>query len=151
MHKVYRHDFTVHLFALGITGLLGFMIFRSSTDFSDRPDLWFLRWVFSAFALSLLLAYYWLYLRSAINRYEIADHALIIHRLFGSQQISWEDLHSLTWAPAFQIVFFRGSGGRILAFTSTQHFTELPHLLKAVHQRSSCHLSQNLRAGLSDS
>lgn len=85
----------------------------------------------------------WLYWKSSINRYQISDAGLVVSRLRSRRVIPWEEIDEMAWKRLPHCVFVKGKG-RILVFTSTDFFDDLPDLMDEISRRSQCKLSPNL-------
>ncbi len=89
----------------------------------------------------------WLYWKSGLNRFQVADSGLMITRLWARSLIPWEEIDQMVWNRPLHLVFIKGKG-RTLVFTSTDMFDDLPDLMDEISSRSQCKLSPNLEGVL---
>ena len=89
----------------------------------------------------------WLYWKTGLNRFQVADSGLMVTRLWTRKLIPWDEIDEMVWNRPFHLVFIKGKG-RTLVFTSTDMFDDLPDLMDEISSRSQCKLSPNLEGVL---
>lgn len=144
--KTYRHSLQVHLVAAGLTIFMGWMAYRCSVEHFVRGGM-LLRVCLVAACVMLSVFSIWLYGKTGLNCFRVADSGLMVTRLWARRLIPWGEIDEMVWNRPLHLVFIKGKG-RTLVFTSTDMFEDLPDLMDEISRRSQCKLSPNLEGVL---
>ena len=101
------------------------------------------RITFVIVCIMLGLFFGWLYWQTGLNRYQVTEEGLVVLRLRSRRLIPWAEIDEIVWKRLAHCVFIKGKG-RILVFTSTDFFDDLPELMDEISLRTQCKLSPNL-------
>ena len=132
----------VHLIGLGFPIFMGWMVYRVTVEPVFRGGTEG-RIAFVAVCILLGLFFGGLYWKTGLNRYQVSDEGLVVSRLRSRKVIPWGEIDEMVWKRLPHCVFVKGKG-RILVFTSTDFFDDLPELMDEISSRSQCKLSPNL-------
>ena len=147
MNERFGHSYAVHFIGVGGPLFLARLAYRSSVDHFVVGGI-ALRIGLVAACVLLAVAVLVLYLRSGIQRYEVAESGLVIRRPWSRVVVPWQDIRHIDWNRPLHYVVVRGESS-IIAFTSTDGFPRILDLIRVVHERSSCTLPAHLERLLS--
>jgi hypothetical protein len=142
MNERFGLDFTVHL--IGVAGPVGcgYAAYRSAVNHFVNGGLALrigLVGVFGLLAVAMLV----LYLLSGVQRYEVSDMGLIIHRPGTDKIAPWSTIRHLDLQMPHCVVF--RSESSFITFTSIDRFPGIYDFLRLVHERSRCTLNPDLK------
>lgn len=115
----------------------------------DAHENLFARLGFTLAFASIALLILFLHFTSGINRYEVTEAGLRIHRFLRTTFHSWPEITGITWNPAIQTVFVHGRD-KIIFYSSANCFYNLKEFLLLIHKQSNCQLSSWLAKVLSN-
>ncbi len=94
--------------------------------------------------LALAALAVWLYVRSGLLVFEIADEGLVIRRLHQRTVVSWHTIREVRWNQGLKFVSIHGDSG-LIAFVSTHAFPQCLVLITMIHDMSGCKVPDALR------
>ena len=134
----FGHSPAVHVIGLLVPLAFGGMAFESLQTPNFRGgtlERAITASVCAVFAIGVAL----LYLKSGVQRYEIADSGLVILRPWCRMTIPWTEIHRIEWLR-FARTFVIRSDSSILFFTSSDFFPRLHQFVTIIHERSGCEI-----------
>lgn len=138
MSITFKHSPVVHVLGTEGFAFLALLAYHSSVDPLERGGP-VGRAILVTFCTALALGVLVLHLTSGVNRYEVADDGLHVHRLFRTTFHPWHTVKRIDLNDLLHYIVIRGHD-RVIAFSSTDFFPRMIDLIRAVHERSGCAL-----------